>query len=153
MGSMEDFPLSDRIANAFVSYILYIGKMIWPSHLAVYYPYPGFRPIWQVVGVVFTISLIKGSSAEGTEIDDLIFGVEFGDAIDIHEDIPLSEVFRKIPERTDLDIPHLSVNHHHPGLIPDRRRFLGDQFFRQVICEFFQLHLKTKPHPREICGT
>ena len=53
VGSMEDFPLSDRIANAFVSYILYIGKMIWPSHLAVYYPYPGFRPIWQVVGVVF----------------------------------------------------------------------------------------------------
>jgi tetratricopeptide (TPR) repeat protein len=31
--------LDYRIANAFISYIKYIGKMIWPSRLAVYYPY------------------------------------------------------------------------------------------------------------------
>ncbi len=37
--SIERFPLSVRIGNAFISYIAYIGKMIWPSNLAVLYPY------------------------------------------------------------------------------------------------------------------
>ena len=38
----EEFPLSVRIGNALVSYIAYIGKMIWPSNLAVLYPHPVF---------------------------------------------------------------------------------------------------------------
>ena len=33
-------PLSSRIANALVSYVAYIGKMLWPTHLAVLYPVP-----------------------------------------------------------------------------------------------------------------
>ena len=52
-GLMEGFPLSDRIANAFISYILYIGKTIWPANLGVFYPYPGLRALWQVWGAVF----------------------------------------------------------------------------------------------------
>jgi tetratricopeptide (TPR) repeat protein len=36
-----------RIANALVSYIAYIGKMIWPSNLAVFYPYPKYFLLWQ----------------------------------------------------------------------------------------------------------
>jgi Flp pilus assembly protein TadD len=35
------FPLKIRIANAFLSYVKYIGKMIWPFHLSVFYPHPG----------------------------------------------------------------------------------------------------------------
>ena len=27
--------------------------MIWPSNLAVFYPYPGLWPLWQVLGAVF----------------------------------------------------------------------------------------------------
>ena len=50
---MEDYPAGDRFANAFVSYIVYIGKMIWPDNLAVYYPYPGLQPFWQILGAVF----------------------------------------------------------------------------------------------------
>ena len=50
--SIENLPLGERFANAFISYILYIGKMIWPVHLAVYYPYLGSRPLWQVLGAV-----------------------------------------------------------------------------------------------------
>jgi Tfp pilus assembly protein PilF len=34
-------PMDLRIYNAFISYISYIGKMIWPSRLAVFYPHPG----------------------------------------------------------------------------------------------------------------
>ena len=41
-----------RIANAFVSYFIYITKTIWPDNLAVYYPHPGFLPLWQVLMAV-----------------------------------------------------------------------------------------------------
>jgi tetratricopeptide (TPR) repeat protein len=39
ISSLEKLPLNLRIANVFISYIKYIGKTIWPSGLAVFYPY------------------------------------------------------------------------------------------------------------------
>jgi Flp pilus assembly protein TadD len=48
--SLESFPLTTRIANALISYVSYVGKMIWPHNLAVYYPYSGSVPGWQVAG-------------------------------------------------------------------------------------------------------
>ena len=40
-----------RIANALVSYLTYIGNMLWPVNLAVIYPYPvHMLPAWQVAG-------------------------------------------------------------------------------------------------------
>lgn len=39
-----------QTANALVSYVSYIGKMIWPSRLAIFYPHPENLPIWQVIG-------------------------------------------------------------------------------------------------------
>ena len=50
MGSLESYPLGTRISNALVSYVGYIGKMIWPHHLAFFYPYPNLFPLWQVAG-------------------------------------------------------------------------------------------------------
>jgi tetratricopeptide (TPR) repeat protein len=47
-----------RIENAFVSYIAYIGKMIWPSNLAVLYPYPNGWIPWQVFGSVLLLIAI-----------------------------------------------------------------------------------------------
>ncbi|MGA2228405.1 MAG: tetratricopeptide repeat protein [Syntrophobacteraceae bacterium] len=44
-----------RIANASVSYIIYIGKTFWPNNLAVYYPYPGLWPLWQVFGAALLL--------------------------------------------------------------------------------------------------
>jgi hypothetical protein len=38
--TLEKAPLVYRIANMFLSYIRYIGKMIWPSKLAVFYTHP-----------------------------------------------------------------------------------------------------------------
>jgi Flp pilus assembly protein TadD len=58
MVPFEKLSLSVRIANAFVSYIIYIGKMIWPSNLAVLYPHPGLWPPWQVVGIVVLLAVI-----------------------------------------------------------------------------------------------
>jgi tetratricopeptide (TPR) repeat protein len=50
LGSAEVFPLSVRIGNAFVSYVIYIGNTIWPGNLAVFYPHPGLWPLWQFSG-------------------------------------------------------------------------------------------------------
>jgi tetratricopeptide (TPR) repeat protein len=52
------FPLGVRIMNAFISYIAYIGKMIWPSNLAVFYPYQKFLVPWQVLGSVLLLITI-----------------------------------------------------------------------------------------------
>ncbi len=50
MRSFDMFPLSVRLANALVSYIAYIWKMILPYSLAIIYPHPGRTlPTWQPV--------------------------------------------------------------------------------------------------------
>ena len=36
----ETLPLAARLSNALVSYVAYLGTMLWPSGLAVYYPHP-----------------------------------------------------------------------------------------------------------------
>ena len=48
--SLEVFSLKTRLANALISYVSYIGKMIWPQNLAVYYPHPAVVPTWQAAG-------------------------------------------------------------------------------------------------------
>ncbi|MFV9644563.1 MAG: tetratricopeptide repeat protein [Desulfobacterales bacterium] len=48
--STESVPMKLRIANALVSYISYIKKMIWPDNLAIFYPYPDALPLWQITG-------------------------------------------------------------------------------------------------------
>ena len=55
---LESLPFSTRVSNAVVSYISYMGKMIWPSNLAVFYPYQESIPVWQVGGAVLLLVLI-----------------------------------------------------------------------------------------------
>jgi tetratricopeptide (TPR) repeat protein len=46
----DQLPFLARIANAFVSYLVYIWQMIWPANLGVFYPYPqDGLPIWQSI--------------------------------------------------------------------------------------------------------
>jgi hypothetical protein len=45
VGSLKGLPISDRVANALVSYAQYIIKMVWPQNLAVLYPHPIHWPI------------------------------------------------------------------------------------------------------------
>ena len=40
--ALQQLTFKDRLANAGVSYVAYLGQMIWPLHLAVVYPYPRF---------------------------------------------------------------------------------------------------------------
>jgi tetratricopeptide (TPR) repeat protein len=53
--SLDAFPLDTRIANALVSYVSYIGKMIWPHDLAIYYPHQGALPLWQAAGAALVL--------------------------------------------------------------------------------------------------
>jgi len=62
--TIESIPLTIRAANAVVSYLKYIGKLIWPQNLAVFYPYSeNIVPAWlaatfAVVLLVVTLRLI-----------------------------------------------------------------------------------------------
>jgi tetratricopeptide (TPR) repeat protein len=49
IGWTEQLPMSERISNAFVAYVVYIRQMFWPVGLAVFYPHPENRlPVWEV---------------------------------------------------------------------------------------------------------
>jgi len=49
--STEPVSMKLRLANALVSCVSYMGKMIWPQDLAVLYPFPTtMLPIWQITG-------------------------------------------------------------------------------------------------------
>ena len=52
-GAIPPLPLACRVGNAFASYTIYIRQTLWPSHLAVFYPYPNdMLPVWELVIVV-----------------------------------------------------------------------------------------------------
>jgi len=53
---LEIYTPAIRIANAFVSYLVYIAKTIWPDNLAVLYPHPGIWPLWQVLGAALFLA-------------------------------------------------------------------------------------------------
>ena len=57
--SFDAIPLNLRITNGIVSYLSYIGKMIWPRELAVYYPYPYSLPQWKVIGAALILTGIS----------------------------------------------------------------------------------------------
>lgn len=44
---LSTLPFGMRVANALVSYAVYLRKTVWPSDLAVFYPYPASYPLWQ----------------------------------------------------------------------------------------------------------
>jgi tetratricopeptide (TPR) repeat protein len=50
VAATESLSLDLRVTNALVSYILYIGKTLWPSNLAFFYPHPAEHlPVWQAI--------------------------------------------------------------------------------------------------------
>jgi tetratricopeptide (TPR) repeat protein len=58
--TVENFPPGARVGNAIISYCRYLGKMFWPTDLAVYYPHPGY---WPPVEVLLAGVLLAGLSA------------------------------------------------------------------------------------------
>jgi Flp pilus assembly protein TadD len=57
MRTLTQYPFGVRAANAAVSYVLYLVKAIWPSGLALFYPYPyDGVPAWEVACAVATLA-------------------------------------------------------------------------------------------------
>jgi len=53
-------PIEERLGNALISYVAYVGQMIWPAHLAVLYPYPeGNLEIPQVILALLLLLMIS----------------------------------------------------------------------------------------------
>ncbi len=67
VASFDVIPISSRLANAVKSYAEYLTRMLWPSDLAVLYPYPESISWLQVSGsaaVLFVISAYVVRSAK-----------------------------------------------------------------------------------------
>jgi len=74
--SLTPFPLQIRLENALVSYVGYIGKMLWPVNLAVFYPHPlhGLA-LWKVLGAAgLLLAVSAGIIWKGRRCPYLITG-------------------------------------------------------------------------------
>ena len=49
----------ERIANAVLSCVRYLGQTVWPRGFAVYYPYPGAFSLWPVLGAGLLLLIIS----------------------------------------------------------------------------------------------
>jgi protein O-mannosyl-transferase len=57
--SIEKMPIAVRLANALVSYMEYIRKMLWPADLAVLYPHAGVPETWKIGAAVLLLVSIS----------------------------------------------------------------------------------------------
>ena len=62
IGSIDKhLSLTIRLGNAIVSYVRYLGKAFWPSHLALFYPHPGNSlAAWQVFAAFVVLLAVSG---------------------------------------------------------------------------------------------
>jgi tetratricopeptide (TPR) repeat protein len=62
-GAIPPLPFLWRVQNAFVSYMIYVWKTLWPTHLAVFYPHPNNAlPIWIVILAITLLLAITVSA-------------------------------------------------------------------------------------------
>jgi protein O-mannosyl-transferase len=60
--TLNSLPFGGRLANALVSYLRYVGKVFWPSHLSIIYPYPGSWPATWVAGAVAFLVVVSAAA-------------------------------------------------------------------------------------------
>ena len=59
---IDNVPLSDRIANVFLSYARYISKMFWPRNIGIFYPFDAFHiPFWQIAMCALLLLVISAA--------------------------------------------------------------------------------------------
>ena len=60
VGRFDYYPLGIRVANAVVSYVGYLVKMVFPVRLAAFYPHPeNTIPAWQVAGSAIFLVIVS----------------------------------------------------------------------------------------------
>jgi tetratricopeptide (TPR) repeat protein len=53
--SLQALPLEARVANALVGYVRYLGKILWPTDLAVFYPAPAGPTAWGLAAAALLV--------------------------------------------------------------------------------------------------
>ncbi len=59
VAAVSQVPLGHRVPNALISYVVYLKKMLWPTDLAIYYPYRDHIPLDQTVGAVLVLIVLS----------------------------------------------------------------------------------------------
>jgi tetratricopeptide (TPR) repeat protein len=60
--TISEVPLAQRISNVPISYVRYIGKLLWPTRLAPLYPRSATAlPIWQVMAAIALLLIVSAS--------------------------------------------------------------------------------------------
>jgi len=74
--TMTDFPFGQRAANAAHAYAAYLGKMLWPSSLAVFYPHPhpGFSALSTIAAFLALACITALTFVLGKKAPYLPFG-------------------------------------------------------------------------------
>jgi protein O-mannosyl-transferase len=61
-GAIPPLPFLWRIQNAFVSYVIYVWKTLWPARLAVFYPHPNDTlALWEVIFAILSLLAITAA--------------------------------------------------------------------------------------------
>ena len=56
---LDAMPLGQRVINALMSYVSYLGDFFWPTRLAAYYPYPRQAPpSWETAAAILLLATI-----------------------------------------------------------------------------------------------
>ena len=58
---LDVLPMRTRLANLPMSYLRYIGKALWPTDLAIAYPYELHWPPWQVAGASVLLLVVTAA--------------------------------------------------------------------------------------------
>jgi tetratricopeptide (TPR) repeat protein len=53
------FTMNSRIANALVSFVVYLEKLLWPHDMTFFYPFINQYPVWQIVTAVIIMVFIS----------------------------------------------------------------------------------------------
>lgn len=64
-GAVRDLtahPFDERVGNAVVSVVRYLGDAVWPAQLAIYYPHPGRWPVGILVGAVAIAAAVSAAA-------------------------------------------------------------------------------------------
>jgi Flp pilus assembly protein TadD len=56
---LDTLPAATRFANALVAYMQYLGKLVWPVKMAIFYPYREDLPWWWIAGALVAMVAVS----------------------------------------------------------------------------------------------
>ena len=56
---LETLPAATRAANALVAYMQYLGKLVWPTNMAIFYPYRESFPWWWIATALVVMIVLS----------------------------------------------------------------------------------------------